>query len=274
MRSSLTSLLRFRALLLGLLTLGLVACEPNEEPEPCEPTPANAGFKVYEVFDRPHTTPLYVEVDTAAPFSYVSFRPDNMNQARFSWFIGTDTRNFKTPTVNLQFPNPIAAISISLTTQKSSECDGAPSRDSVYRSNVLAISNWDKNSILGYYQGATSLAPNDTFTFRLLNLPRCMGCDSIFIAESIIPGFRVTNGAIVVDFGASKYGYKQYANNFAYRVGSPLNRKSIWVHFRLVYPVVGGYNLFCTVLEDLGNVATDPPWSKTRTFTISARKLP
>jgi hypothetical protein len=194
-----------------LLSVGLLSCEPEEGVVPCEPTPASAAFKVYEVLERPtFNGNLLVEVDTAAVGTPVSFRSQIANQLSYSWFIGLDPRNFTTPSVGLTFPILSSPINVSLTTRNRDQCTGQTTRDSLVRSNVLIVRDWDRFNIDGYYQGSLASAPNDTFTIGLVSRSPCPtnpSCSPTFFIDNYPRGYE---GYDILQADSDPiYGYKK-----------------------------------------------------------------
>ena len=197
---------------LGLcLLLALAACTGDDgaAPTPCTPTPASARFKIFEVLDRPRGA-LLVETDTAATGTFVRFVPDQAGQVSYAWRIGDELsdRTLASPTV--VFPTLVQPINVRLRTTRTDACTRQLTRDSITRTAALMVQPWDPMLVFGYYQGALSSAPADTFTIALDYRSVCPAdpsCREALFLDNLprgFKGFRVTLGDEIPSVGYKK----------------------------------------------------------------------
>lgn len=253
------------------LSLGLISCQPEEEAvAPCEPTPANALFKVYESFERPGTTALLVPTDTVRVNNLACFAADVPRQNSYTWRIGLDTTTRRGEQIRVLFTTVETNLSVLLQTVRQESCSNKTTRDSLRKANAITTRSWNERELEGWYQGSFSITPQDTFSFRVQFRERCVTCDSILFVDYLLPGYRARDGGYVVDYNQDQKGYKKYVNTFAYRNSIDARSNAFWI---LVRPAANG-GLTATILEDLRTIpGPDVPWTKTRTYTLTSTRL-
>jgi hypothetical protein len=215
---------KLAALLSLALCAGLLSCGPNDEPVPCISSSANAGFKVYEVFgdNLSEEQKIYVPAAVIRQSGRATFLADSV-QGSYRWRIGDDARVFTTRQVRLQFTNQLGPTTVGLRTNFNNRC-GQSSTDSTTATFRVLPSSPD--SVYGYYQGALSTAPSDTFTLRL-----AMGLNplpNLLKLDNFPKGYVWQNIGLVPEDGYYKL-FALFSVNTSFTGGSATQRRFLMV---------------------------------------------